>query len=61
MLYLPIIFEELWASAKKAKTIGKSYIHKILKRFGRYPEKEKEKEKSEEFLRPLKPGFRVDK
>jgi len=39
--------ENLWASAKKTKTIGKSCVHVILKKFGRYPEEKKEKEKPE--------------
>jgi len=49
------IVDNLWASAKKAKTIGKSYVHEILKKFGRYPEEE-EKAKPKEFLRPPEPG-----
>ncbi len=32
------IVDTLWASAKKVKTISKSYVHDLLKKFGRYPE-----------------------
>ena len=49
------IVERLWASAKKAKTIGKSYVHQILRKFGRYPE-EDERKKPGKFQRPLEPG-----
>jgi hypothetical protein len=42
---------------KKAKTIGKSCVHEILKRFGRYPE-EDEKTKPGEFQRSPEPGER---
>ena len=49
------IVEKLWASSKKAKTIGKSYVHVILKKFGRYPE-EDVKGKPKEFKRPPEPG-----
>ena len=37
------IVDELWASAKKTKAIGNSYVHVILKKFGKYPEEEEEK------------------
>jgi len=55
------IVNTLWASAKKAKTISKSYIHDILQKFGRYPEGNK-KEKPIEFARPSEPGkcFSID-
>ena len=39
------IVENLWTSAKKAQTIGKSYVHEILKKLGRYPEEKEEKVK----------------
>ena len=50
--------EKLWASAKKAKTIGKSCVHAILKRFGRYPEEEGENVTPEEFMRTPELGER---
>ena len=55
------ILDELWASAKKAKTISKSYVYNILKKFERYPEEVK-KENPKEFARPLQPGkcFSID-
>jgi hypothetical protein len=37
------IVDALWASAKKAKTISKSYIHDLLRKFGRYPDENKRK------------------
>ena len=49
------IVEKLWKSAEKTKTISKSYVHKILKKSGKYPEKE-EKKKPKEFQRPTEPG-----
>jgi Integrase core domain. len=55
---LKAIMEKIWASAKKAKTIGKSCVHAILKRFGRYLEEEGENVTPEEFLRPPEPGER---
>ena len=55
------ILDELWASAKKAKTISKSYVHDLLKKFEKYPEEAK-KENLKEFARPLQPGkcFSID-
>jgi len=50
------IVEDLWTSVEKAKTIGKSYVHEILRKFGRYPEEKDEKVKPKEFLRPPEPG-----
>lgn len=55
------ILDTLWASAKKAKTISKSYVHDLLKKFEKYPEEVK-KENLKEFARPLQPGkcFSID-
>lgn len=55
------IVDTLWASAKKAKTIGKSYVYELLKKFERYPEDVKRK-KPKEFARPAEPGkcFSID-
>ena len=55
------ILDTLWASAKKAKTISKSYVHDLLKKFEKYPEEAK-KENLKEFARPLQPGkcFSID-
>jgi len=55
------ILDELWASAGKAKTISKSYVHDLLKKFEKYPEEVK-KEQPTEFARPLHPGkcFSID-
>ncbi len=55
------ILDELWASAKRAKTISKSYVYDILNKFEKYPEGAK-KEKPKEFARPLQPGkcFSID-
>jgi hypothetical protein len=51
------ILDDLWASAKKTKTISKSYVHVILKKFGKYPEEVEEKRgKPNEFQRPPDPG-----
>ena len=51
------IVDDLWASAKKTTTISKSYVHVILKKFGKYPEEEEENRgKPNEFLRPPDPG-----
>jgi hypothetical protein len=41
---------------KNTKTIGKSYVHEVLKRVEKYPEEEDEKVKPKEFLRPKAPG-----
>ncbi len=49
------ILDELWASAEKAKTISKSYVHDLLKKFEKYPEEVKKKQ-PKEFARPLQPG-----
>jgi hypothetical protein len=49
------ILDELWASAKKAKTISKSYVYDLLKKFEKYPEEVKNEE-PKEFARPLQPG-----
>lgn len=49
------ILDELWTSAKKAKTISKSYVHDLLKKFEKYPEEVK-KEQLKEFARPSQPG-----
>ncbi|GFO95875.1 hypothetical protein ig2599ANME_0056, partial [groundwater metagenome] len=38
------ILDELWASAKKAKTISKSYVHDLLKKFEKYPEEVKKEQ-----------------
>ena len=46
------ILDELWASAKKTKTISKSYVYDLLKKFEKYPEEAK-KEQPKEFARPL--------
>lgn len=53
------IVDELWA--EKAKTISKSYVHDLLKKFEKYPE-EVNKEQKKEFARPLQPGkcFSID-
>ncbi len=55
------ILDTLWASAKKAKTISKSYVHDLLKKFEKYPEEVKKKN-LKEFVRPLQPGkcFSID-
>jgi len=55
------ILDELWASTEKAKTISKSYVHDLLKKFEKYPEEVK-KEPPKEFTRPLQPGkcFSID-
>ncbi len=55
------ILDTLWASAKKPKTISKSYVHDLLKKFEKYPEGVK-KENPKEFTRPLQPGkcFSID-
>ena len=55
------ILDELWASAGKAKTISKSYVHDLLKKFEKYSEEVK-KEQPTEFARPLHPGkcFSID-
>lgn len=55
------ILDELWAAAEKAKTISKSYVHDLLKKFEKYPEKVK-KEQPMEFVRPFHPGkcFSID-
>ena len=55
------ILDTLWASAKKAKTISKSYVHELLKKFRKYPEEIKKKN-PREFARPQQPGkcFSID-
>lgn len=55
------ILDELWASVEIAKTISKSYVHDLLKKFKKYPEEVKKKQ-PKKFVRPLQPGkcFSID-
>ncbi len=58
---IKVIVEKIWKSSGKIKSISKSYVNNILRKFGKYPEDKKKKQPAE-FIRPEKPGekFSID-
>ena len=45
-------YYNFWIGLHTVSMLSKSYVHEILKKFGRYPAEDDEKAKPKEFLRP---------